>query len=176
MRSPPSPNGPATAGPERRVTVSHGFCLGACPDDVFERLAGAMAEAGMSLVTHGGGASPLPPVKKLRERGVEVFVGNDDVRDTWSPYGNGDLLVRTMLLSWRSGFRADADLATAFDCATAAARRVLGHDDRGIAVGAPADLFTVRAETLGEAVAQHPPRGRVFKAGRLVASDGIYLG
>ena len=164
------------AGLDGRVTVSHGFCLGACPDDVFERLAGAMAEAGMSLVTHGGGASPLPPVKKLRERGVEVFVGNDDVRDTWAPYGNGDLLVRTMLLSWRSGFRADGDLAIAFDCATAAARRVFGHDDRGIAVGAPADLFTVHAETLGEAVAQHPPRGLVFKGGRLVSRDGVYLG
>ena len=164
------------AGLDGRVTVSHGFCLGACPDDVFERLAGAMAEAGMSLVTHGGGASPLPPVKKLRERGVEVFTGNDDVRDTWSPYGNGDLLVRAMLLSWRSGFRADGDLAIAFDCASAAARRVFGHDDRGIALGAPADLFTVHAETLGEAVAQHPPRGLVFKGGRLVARDGAYLG
>ena len=164
------------AGLDGRVTVSHGFCLGACPDDVFDRLAGAMAEAGMSLVTHGGGASPLPPVKKLRERGVEVFIGNDDVRDTWSPFGNGDLLVRAMLLSWRSGFRTDGDLAIAFDCATAAARRVFGHEDRGIAVGAPADLFTVRAETLGEAVAQHPPRGLVFKGGRLVARDGTCLG
>ena len=164
------------AGLEGRVTVSHGFCLGACPDDVFERLAGAMAEAGMSLVTHGGGASPLPPVKKLRERGVDVFIGNDDVRDTWAPYGNGDLLIRAMLLSWRSGFRADGDLAIAFDCASAAARRVFGHDDRGIAVGAPADLFTVHAETLGEAVAQHPPRGLVFKGGQLVARDGTCLG
>ena len=164
------------AGLEGRVTVSHGFCLGACPDDVFERLAGAMAEAGMSLVTHGGGAAPLPPVKRLRERGVEVFAGNDDVRDTWSPYGNGDLLVRAMLLSWRSGFRADGDLAIAFDCASAAARRVFGHDDRGIAEGAPADLFTVQAKTLGEAVAQHPPRGVVFKSGRMVARDGTYLG
>ena len=163
------------AGLEGCVTVSHGFCLGACADDVFERLADAMAGAGMSLVTHGGGASPLPPVKKLRERGVEVFVGNDDVRDTWSPYGNGDLLIRTMLLSWRSGFRADADLEIAFDCASTAARRVFGHDDRGIAVGAPADLFTVHAETLGEAVAQHPPRGLVFKAGRLVARSGVCL-
>jgi len=164
------------AGLQGRVTVSHGFCLGACPDDVFERLAGAMAEAGMSLVTNGAGVNPLPPVKKLRARGVEVFIGNDDVRDTWSPYGNGDLLVRAMLLSWRSGYRNDGDLAVAFDCATAAARRVFGHDDRGIAVGAPADLFTVHAETLGEAVAQHPPRGLVFKAGRLVASNGVYLG
>ena len=162
------------SGLEGRVTVSHGFCLGACPDDVFERLAGAMANARMSLVTHGGGASPLPPVQKLRERGVEVFIGNDDVRDTWAPYGDGDLLIRAMLLSWRSGYRADEDLAVAFDCASAAARRVFGHDDRGIAVGAPADLFTVHAETLGEAVAQHPPRGLVFKGGRLVARDGVY--
>ena len=166
----------SAAGMEGRVTVSHGFCLGACPEDVFERLAAAMAEARMSLATHGGGASPLPPVKALRERGVEVFVGNDDVRDTWSPYGNGDLLIRAMLLSWRSGFRADGDLTIAFDCATAASRRVFGQDDRGIAAGAPADLFTVRAETLAEAVAQHPPRGLVFKAGRLVARDGSYLG
>ncbi len=166
----------SAAGMEGRVTVSHGFCLGACPEDVFERLAAAMAEARMSLATHGGGASPLPPVKALRERGVEVFVGNDDVRDTWSPYGNGDLLIRAMLLSWRSGFRADGDLAIAFDCATAAPRRVFGHDDRGIAAGAPADLFTVHAETLAEAVAHHPPRGLVFKAGRLVARDGSYLG
>ena len=164
------------AGMEGRVTVSHGFCLGACPEDVFERLAGAMAEAGMSLASHGGGASPLPPVKKLRERGVELFVGNDDVRDTWGPYGNGDLLIRAMLLSWRSGFRADGDLAIAFDCATAAPRRVFRQDDRGIATGAPADLFTVHAETLPEAVAQHPPRGLVFKGGRLVARDGAYLG
>ena len=164
------------AGLEGRVTVSHGFCLGACAEDTFERLAGAMAEAGISLVTNGAGVNPLPPVKKLRARGVEVFIGNDDVRDTWSPYSDGDLLVRAMLLSWRSGFRADGDLAIAFDCASAAARRVFGRDDRGIAVGAPADLFTVHAETVGEAVAQHPPRGLVFKGGRLVARDGTYVG
>ena len=70
------------------------------------------------------------------------------------------------------GLPYDADLATAFDCATAAPRRIFGHDDRGIAVGAPADLFTVHAETLAEAVAQHPPRGLVFKAGRLVGATG----
>ena len=164
------------AGLAGQVTVSHGFCLGACSDDDFARLADAMAEAGMSLVTHGGGSSPLPPVKKLRQHGVEVFAGNDDVRDTWSPYGAGDMLIRAMLLSWRSGFRADGDLAIAFDCASAAGRRALGQDDAGLGIGAPADLFTVHAETLAEAVAQHPPRGVVLKAGRLMARDGEYLG
>ena len=99
------------AGLEGRITVSHGFSLGAATEDAFARTADAMAEAGVSLVTHGGGASPLPPVKALRERGVAVFAGNDDVRDPWSPFGNGDMLERAMLLAWRSGYRTDDDLA-----------------------------------------------------------------
>ena len=163
------------AGLAGRVTVSHGFCLGAASEDDFERLAEAMAEAGVSLVTHGGAASPLPPVKKLRARGVEVFAGNDDVRDTWSPFGDGDMLERAMLLAWRSGYRRDEDLAVAFECASAAGKRVLGLEDRGLQRGAPADLFTLRAETPAEAVAQRPPRGAVFKRGRLVARDGACL-
>jgi cytosine deaminase len=160
------------AGLAGRVTVSHGFCLGAADGDALARTADAMAAAGISLVTHGGGASPLPPVKALRERGVTVFAGNDDVRDPWSPFGNGDMLERAMLLAWRSGYRSDDDLAVAFDCASAAGAVVLGLDGHGLAPGNRADLFTVAAETLAEAVAQRPRRGVVVKGGRLVARNG----
>ena len=45
-KSPPLPSTPVRPVWTAAVTVSHGFCLGACPDDVFERLADAMAEAG----------------------------------------------------------------------------------------------------------------------------------
>ena len=155
-----------------RVTVSHGFCLGAASTDDFARTADAMAAAGVSLATHGGAASPLPPVKTLRERGVEVFAGNDNIRDTWSPFGSGDMLERAMLLAWRSGYRTDEDLEIALDCASGAGARVLGLEGHGIAVGDRADLFTVEAETPGEAVAQRPRRGVVLKGGRVVALDG----
>ena len=155
-----------------RVTVSHGFCLGAATTGAFERTAAAMAEAGLSLASHGGGASPLPPVTALRDRGVEVFAGNDDVRDPWSPYGDGDMLERAMLLAWRSGYRTDADLAVAFDCTAAAGARVLGLEGHGLEPGCRADLFTVAAETLAEAVAARPPRALVLKGGRVVARDG----
>jgi len=158
-----------------RVTASHGFCLGAAGDEDFERVARLMAEAGVSLVTHGGGASPLPPVKRLRERGVEVFAGNDDVRDPWSPFGNGDMLERAMLLAWRSGFRTDEDLALAFDCASGAGARALGLDGHGLGPGCRADLFTVPAETLAEAVVSRPPRALVLHAGRVVARDGALV-
>jgi cytosine deaminase len=164
-----------THGMAGRVTVSHGFCLGAASELEFERVAGLMAEAGVSLVTHGGGASPLPPVKRLRERGVEVFAGNDDVRDPWSPYGDGDMLERAMLLAWRSGFRTDADLGVALECASAAGARALGLEDHGLVPGCRADLFTLAAETPAEAVVARPVRSLVLKGGRVVARDGACL-
>ena len=159
-----------------RVTISHGFCLGAAEENITRKLADKMAQSGVSLVTHGGGASPLPPIKVLRELGVEVFAGNDDVRDTWSPLGEGDMLERATMIAWRSGYRTDDDLLIALECTTAAGRRALGLPDAGIAVGAPADFCTVNAEVAAEAVARHPERKLVFKNGRVVARDEVYSG
>jgi cytosine deaminase len=129
----------------------------------------------MSLVTHGGGASPLPPVKQLRERGITVFAGNDDVRDTWSPFGKGDMLERAMLLAWRAGFRTDEDLAVALDIASAAGAHILGLTKHGLAVGCRADFFCVPSETLAEAVVSRPIRTLVVKAGHVVARNGMLM-
>jgi cytosine deaminase len=158
------------------VTVSHGFCLGAADEVDFERVADQMAKTGMTLVTHGGGASPLPPLKRLRDRGIKVFAGNDNVRDTWSPYGNGDMLERAMLVAWRAGFRTDDDLAFAFDMASSAGAQVLGLGGIGLSAGCRADFFSVPSETLAEAVVSRPTRELVIKAGRVVAQDGLMSG
>jgi cytosine deaminase len=60
-----------------------------------------MAEAGVALVTHGAGGLTMPPIEMLLAAGVLVFVGNDDIRDTWSPYGTGDLLERAAMIYLR---------------------------------------------------------------------------
>jgi cytosine/adenosine deaminase-related metal-dependent hydrolase len=57
---------------------------------------------------------------------VRVFAGNDNIRDCWWPYGNGDLLQRAMLLGYRSGFYTDADLMLALDMVTTHAAQVIG--------------------------------------------------
>ena len=158
-----------------KVTISHGFCLG----QVTERQAGAaaelMAEAGVALVTHGAGGLPLPPVEMLRAAGVLVFAGNDDIRDTWSPYGTGDLLERAAIIGWKGDFRRDDQVATAFDLISAAGARALGIVDYGIAPGARATLFTVACSGIPEAVAAHPPRKLVLVDGKIVARDGVAL-
>jgi cytosine/adenosine deaminase-related metal-dependent hydrolase len=155
-----------------RVAVSHAFALGDVGDFEFQRTAAALAKAGVAIMTNGPGPVPMPPVKRLVAAGVTVFAGSDNIRDAWSPYGNGDMLERAMLIGYRQGLLADEDLALAFDRATGAAARVLGRAKGEIAVGGSADLFAVPAETLAEAVASHPPRTLVMKRGRVVARNG----
>lgn len=134
-----------------------------------------MAEAGVALVTHGAGGLAMPPIEMLRAAGVLVFAGNDDIRDTWSPYGTGDLLERASMIGWKGDFRRDDQVETAFDLVSGAGAQALGIADYGITAGNPANLFTITAECVAEAVAAHPPRKLVLFAGKIVARDGACL-
>jgi mannose-6-phosphate isomerase-like protein (cupin superfamily) len=99
----------------------------------------AMAEADVALGTHGAGGPTLPPVEMRRAAGVLVFAGNDDIRETWSPYGTGDLLERAAVIGWKSEFRRDDQIEIAFDLVSAAGARALGIAlrDRGRWRGCP---------------------------------------
>jgi cytosine deaminase len=162
----------AALGLKGRVAVSHAFALGEVDDEEFGRTAEALARADVAIMTNGPGPVPMPPIKRLVAAGVTVFAGSDNIRDAWSPYGNGDMLERAMLIGYRQGFRADADLSFAFDLATSASARVLGRADYGVRVGAAADLVAIPAASIPEAVAAHPPRALVVKRGRVVARNG----
>lgn len=163
------------AGLQGKVAVSHAFALGSVPADSAARTADLLATAGVAIMSHGPGGAAIPPLKLLHEHGVEVFGGSDNIRDAWSPFGNGDMLERAMLIGYRANFRHDDELAFAFDMVTAAAARVLGVAPYGIALGAPADLVVVEAGSLAEAVATRPRRKLVIKAGRVIAKDGVLV-
>jgi hypothetical protein len=122
-----------------KVTVSHGFCLGGITERKAAEAAQTMAEAGVALVTHGAGGLTMPPIEMLRGAGVLVFAGNDDIRDTWSPYGTGDLLERAAIIGWKGDFRRDGQVEVAFDLISAAGAQALGIADYGVAVGAAAN-------------------------------------
>ncbi len=126
-------------------------------------------------MTTAPGSHPFPPVKSLTEAGVTVFGGNDNIRDSWSPYGDGDMLGRAMTIGYRSGFKEDRELQLAFDTVTSAGARALGLTPYGIEVGAPADFVTLDAADVPEAVVAVPRGRRVWKNGRLVAKDGEVL-
>jgi cytosine deaminase len=157
------------------VTISHGFCLGGISERKAAEMAALMAEAGVALVTHGAGGLTMPPIEMLRAAGVLVFAGNDDIRDTWSPYGTGDLLERAAIIGWKGDFRRDEQVEIAFDLVSAAGARALGIGDYGIRTGGAANLFVIAAGGVAEAIAAHPPRKLVFFEGKIVARDGTFL-
>jgi cytosine deaminase len=160
-------------GLKGKVVISHAFALGSVPSETAARTADALAEAGIAIMSHGPGAATMPPLQLLRAHGVEVFGGSDNIRDAWSPFGNGDMLERAMLIGYRATFRHDPELELACEMVTTAAARVLGLPDYGIRLGGPADFVAVEAGSIAEAVATRPRRKWVMKAGRIVARDGV---
>ncbi|MBR0795320.1 amidohydrolase family protein [Bradyrhizobium jicamae] len=153
-----------------KVAISHAYALGEVTRDEVQRTAHRLAEAGVAILTNAPGARPFPPVLLLRDAGVNVFSGNDNIRDSWWPYGDGDLLERAMLIGYRSGFNTDEQLAAAFDMVTANAARALGLADYGVRAGGTADFVVLDAVNVQEAVVARPKPRDVYKKGRLVAN------
>lgn len=158
-----------------KVTISHAYALGEVSRDVVQRTAELLVEAGVAILTNAPGAHAFPPVLLLRDAGVNVFAGNDNIRDSWWPYGDGDLLERAMIIGYRSGFSTDADLAAAFDMVTANAAQALGVPNHGVTEGAPADFVVLDARNVQEAVVARPKPRDVYKNGRLVARNGAIM-
>jgi cytosine/creatinine deaminase len=159
-------------GMEGHVAVSHAYSLGDVAADTLKKVADNLARSGVSIMTNAPGARPFPPVAVLRQAGVNVFSGNDNIRDSWWPYGDGDMLSRATTIGYRSGFYTDDELVTAFDVITAAGAKALRLEGYGLQVGAKADFVTLDAEHVPEAVVAAPKRRSVYKDGNLVAKDG----
>ena len=151
-----------------RVAISHAFCLGTVDDAREAELIEQLAKCGVAVVTYAPGKAPIPPLKVLRDAGVTVAVGTDGIRDAWTPYGNGDMLERAMMLAYRSDFRRDEDIELALDAVISGGADLLGLERHGVQVGAPGDLVLIGAETVAEAVVARPQARTVIKRGRQV--------
>ncbi len=149
-----------------RVTVSHAFAL--CDGDpsipaLVERLAGQR----ISLATVApGNVEPLP-LDLLDQHGVDVCLGQDGIRDLWSPWGDADMLARAGLMGWRAGYRRDEDIARCVDIATSRGAAAIGVTDHALVPGGRGDVVLLDAAGPAEAAVAHPPRSLVVKAGRV---------
>ncbi|PHK95327.1 cytosine deaminase [Pseudoroseomonas rhizosphaerae] len=162
-------------GMQGQVVISHAFCLGDADTAMVDGLLDQIAALDIGIMTTGSASRPVPPVAKLRARGIRVCSGSDGIRDTWGPYGDADMLERAMLLGLRNNFRRDDELEMALSVCTEGGAAVMRLPHYGLRVGDCADVVLVQAETLAEAVVAHPPRRLVVKRGQVVARDGVAL-
>ena len=161
------------AGMQGRVAVSHAFALGSIGPDLFAKTADALASADVAIMTSCPPSAPVPPPGKLRARGVTVFAGSDNIRDCWSPYGDGDMLHRAAIIAERHVLFTDRELGEMFALTTSEAEKALGARSREIRVGDIADLVVVPAPSLADAVVDRPLRALVLRAGRIAAERGM---
>jgi cytosine deaminase len=160
-------------GMQGRVAVSHAFALGSIGPDLFAETADALARAEVAIMTSCPPSAPVPPVGRLRARGVILFAGSDNIRDCWSPYGNGDMLDRAAIIAERHALFTDRELEDAFALTTSEADKALGGPRRELRAGGVADLVVVAAASIADAVVDRPPRALVLRAGRIAAERGV---
>ncbi|WP_426956695.1 amidohydrolase family protein [Muricoccus radiodurans] len=162
-------------GMRGNVTISHAFCLGHPDPALIDPLLDEIAALDVRIMTTGAPSRPVPAVAPLTRRGITVCAGNDGIRDTWSPYGNGDMLERAMIVGLRNNLRRDDEVELALRVCTEGGARTMDLPAYGLEPGCDADLVLVRGESVAEAVVDRAPRPLVVKSGRVVARDGRAL-
>lgn len=162
-------------GMQGKVAVSHAFCLGHGDWTMTQALIDTCAELDVPILTTAPPSREVPSLKRLRAAGVRFGAGVDGFRDTWGPYGNGDMLERAMLLGMKNNLRRDDELLMALDVCTTGGAVAMDRTQHALTVGGRGDVVIVEGETVGEAIVTHQPRSLVVTAGHVVARHSVTL-
>ncbi|TXS49197.1 amidohydrolase [Streptomyces sp. t39] len=155
-----------------RVTVSHVFCLPFLPERELDAMAQDLGSLDIALTTVAPNESLVLPITRLREHGVRVGLGSDGVRDSWSPFGNADMLHRAHILGWVTDVRLDHELTDCYRAGSDGGADVLGLERVAFAPGDPADFVLVHGECTPQVVVDMPRRDMVVHGGEVVARNG----
>lgn len=160
------------------VTASHCVSLGMQSPAVQDRLAAAVAAAGISVVTlpqtnlflqgrDRRSAVPrgLTALGALEQAGVTVAAGSDNTRDPFCAVGRLDPCETASLLVMAGHMPVDA----AWGACTTNARAVMGLPSVDLQVGSPAELVAIDGTDLVDAVAAGSQRRITIHRGRVVA-------
>ncbi len=158
------------AGWQGRVNISHAFALGQIPLTEAEEMADLLVEASISITTALQHNVTLPPVPLLKEKGVRVAVGSDNIYDAWRPFGNGDLLERVGRLTNRFHLLDEYSLDQSLGYITNGITLLDKEGNRMWPIqGSEANMVLVEAGCVAEAIARRVKRIAVFFQGKLVA-------
>lgn len=163
---------------DRMRTASHctrlSMMTAAELDDLLPRIAasglGVVANPITNLYIHARDvptATPrgIAPLQRLRDAGVPVAAGADNVRDPFNPLGRSDALETAMLTVVAAHLPPHDALALVTD----EARAVIGLPQAGPRRGARADLLAVRGTSVPDVIANAPADRVVIHDGNLVS-------
>lgn len=165
--------------PRGRIrTASHCSRLSTLAPADLQRVASALARASVSVIAlpitnlylqgrqgNSAGRRGITAIDVLREAGVLVAGGGDNIRDPFNPVGRADPLETASLLV-TAGHQTPY---IAMDLVTNSARAVLGLEPAGPQVGARADFLAVHGSDVVDTIAAAPADRVVIVNGASVA-------
>lgn len=167
-------------GFEGRVTVGHLTSLGAMPDEELQPIIELMAKAQINVIClpmtdlHLGGRNDeynvrraITPVRKLRDGGVNVCLATNNIRNPFTPYGNGDVMQVAMLAIPVAHLGGANDLFTALPMITYNSAKAIKLEGYGIEAGNKATMVLLDTDKYENAILDMPERLYVIKDGRV---------
>lgn len=109
----------------------------------------------------------LAPAKSLRQAGVLMGVGTDNLRDFFNPLGSGDVRDVALLLSYVQRFFTAEQVADMVSMITDQGAKLLGVE-YGLRVGAPANITVLPAQTNEELLAYRDPAIAIVRQGVVI--------
>jgi cytosine deaminase len=166
-------------GRQGRVAVGHLTELAALPPSGQDRIIAGLAEARIGVIslpatdlylmgrrdTHNLRWG-LTPIRRLLEAGVPVALATNNIQNSFTPVGTGDLTHIAYLAASAAHMGTADDLRALLDCITRHPAAILRVPDHGLAPGCRADLVVWVCERVEEIVAALARQALVVKAGR----------
>ncbi|WP_316568718.1 amidohydrolase family protein [Neobacillus sp. YIM B06451] len=167
-------------GYQGRVSVGHLTALGALPKERLQPIIEKMAEAEISVMSlpatdlHLGGRHDefnvrraLTPIRALRDGGVNMCIATNNIRNAFTPYGTGDVMLTAMLAIPAAHLGGADDLPTVLPMITTNPAKAMQVSGYGIEEGNNADVVLLDTQSVTNAVIDMPAKLFVVKSGKL---------
>jgi cytosine deaminase len=165
-----------------RVTASHTTALHSYPNAYADKLVRLMAESGLSVVTNPMANAVLQGryddyprrrghtrIKRLREEGVTVGIGQDDIADHFHSYGDGDPLKTAFVLVHFAHMNGSDDVPALWDMLINGNAEVYGLGTNELTEGEEGSIVVYDSRTAFDTLRTQPVRPLVLKRGTPIA-------
>jgi cytosine deaminase len=174
-------------GMQGKVTLGHVTTLGALNVDAAGPLFDKIAKAGITIM-------PLPatdlylngrkdkknvrrgmaPVQALLQHGVNVVFASNNIRNAFTPFGNGNLLAIGYLLAETHQMGSAEQQREVLKMVTYNAAKSLGVEETyGIAKGKKADMVVLSTGRLCDVIQDQPLALYVIKGGKIIVENQL---
>lgn len=165
-----------------RTTASHVTAMHSYSNAYADKLIRLIADSGMSVITNPlsnavlqGRYDDYPRrrghtrIDELRDAGVTVGIGQDDVVDLFHSYGDGDPLKTAFVLVHYAHMNGHTDVPKLWNMLTEANASIFGVENYGIEAGAEGSLVVYNGRSPFDVLRTQSPRTLVVSKGRPIA-------